>query len=271
MPNRNEGFVDAHVHISNIDALAQLAADGIVAVRDAGLRPDKDRLDAESAFKSAPVKVMSALWALYKKGGYGSLFGVAVENRDEIRAEIGRLKKAGADIIKVMASGAVSLKRPGTITPGGFDRCELKFIVEEAAGLGLGVMAHANGEPALLAAAEAGVRSVEHGFFMTERALGMMAGKEIRWTPTIGALARAAESSSRETRKYVSDLIAGHLKMVRRAHEAGVPLAAGTDCVLPDPQYRKAYDAELSYLERAGIPLDEVMKIARDGGAIMGL
>ena len=36
-----------------------------------------------------------------------------------------------------------------------------------AADCGLGVMAHANGEHAIMDAAEAGVRSIEHGFFMS--------------------------------------------------------------------------------------------------------
>ena len=39
-------------------------------------------------------------------------------------------------------------------------------------------MAHANGEEAIMAAAEAGVRSIEHGFFMTERALELIAAQE---------------------------------------------------------------------------------------------
>ena len=63
----------------------------------------------------------------------------------------------------------VSLKRPGELTAGGFDREELRFIVETARKNGLEVMAHANGEAAIMHAAEVGVRSVEHGFFMTEK------------------------------------------------------------------------------------------------------
>ena len=162
----------------------------------------------------------------------------------------------------------VSFKHPGQVTAGGFSSEELALIVTEAAAQGLGVMAHANGEQAIIAAASAGVRSIEHGFFMTERALDLMAAKGIFWVPTIGALRRAAESSAApETTQFVEQLILSQLSMLHYAHSIGVPLAIGTDCVLPDPAYRAAYDAEIALYEQAGIPRDQVMMIAGEGGA----
>ena len=190
-----------------------------------------------------------------------------------MRAEILRLKMAGADIIKLMASGMVSFKNPGKVTAGGFSNEELARVVTEAAAEGLGVMAHANGETAIMASASAGVRSIEHGFFMTERALDLMVEKEIFWVPTIGALRRAArQSAASDTAQFVEQLIRSQLSMLRYAHSIGVPLAIGTDCVLPDPAYRAAYDAEVAFYEQAGIPRDQVMSIACEGGArLLGL
>ncbi len=262
-------LVDAHVHIKNREGIASIASAGIAAVRDAGLKGRSLR-DAEKDLRSRGLPViLSAEWALYKKGGYGSLLGTAVDTQDEIRSEILKLKNAGADIIKVIASGLVSLAGPGRVTPGGFKREELLFIVREAGSLGLGVMAHANGEAAILAATESGVRSVEHGFFMSERTLEAMAKHGTYWTPTMGALARAADPTtiSKEMKAYVTALIASQLEMIGRAREIGVPLAVGTDCALPDPEYRKNYDAELSYFEQAGISREDVLHIACEGGA----
>ncbi len=213
--------------------------------------------------------IISARRALYKKGGYGSSFGIPVETPEEIKSEILKLKREGAGIIKVMASGMVSLKEPGRVTTGGFNKEELQFIVQAAANCGLGVMAHANGEQAIIDAAEAGVLSIEHGFFMSEQALEIMAKKSTFWVPTVGAIKRAAESGmvSKETEDFVAGLINSHLKMIRRAHGIGAPLAIGTDCVLPDPRYAEAYEAELAYFEQAGISRGEVMKIASECGA----
>jgi imidazolonepropionase-like amidohydrolase len=262
------GFVDAHVHIRDADALAILRAAGIAAVRDAGMRRNVGKeVPLWKAGPRAPLVIFCG-WALSKKGGYGSLFGAPVDTREEIATEILKLKRAGAGIIKVMASGAVSLKEPGAITPGGFSQDELVFIVQEAAAVGLRVMAHANGEGAIIAAAEAGACSIEHGFFMTGRALDEMAKHGTYWTPTTGALARAAEPDtvSKEMKQYIAGLIRSHFEMLEKAYGLGVPLAVGTDCVLPDPDYQSVYQAELSYFEQAGIPHAAVMKIAREGG-----
>ena len=122
-------------------------------------------------------------WALFSKGGYGSAFGVPVGSTDEIKSQILRLKAAGAGIIKVITSGMVSLEDPGAIAPGGLERDAIAFAVLEARRLGLGVMAHANGEAAIISSAEAGVRSLEHGFFMTGRALELMAQRKSSGSP----------------------------------------------------------------------------------------
>jgi imidazolonepropionase-like amidohydrolase len=263
------GLVDAHIHIRDVKGLEAVAMAGVAAVRDAGLRRNAEQSTADLRGPEDRPVVTSSRWAIYKKGGYGSLIGKPVETRGEIRNEILALKQAGADIIKVLATGIVSFKDPGTVTPGGFSRDELLFIVDEARSIGLDVMAHANGEPAIIASTEAGVRSVEHGYFMTERALERMAEKGVFWVPTIGALARAADSGgiSKDRQHYVDSAILAHLGMVRRAHQIGVPLAIGTDCVVPDARYGEAYGAEFEYLTKAGIPRDDVMKIAREGGA----
>src|SRR5512146_597790 len=265
----SDGFVDAHVHIRDWAALEAVRAGGITAVRDAGLRHSAEHGLPPHRIPGSGALVISSGWALYKRGGYGAFFGLPAGSREEIRSEILKLKAAGADIIKVMASGMVSLKSPGTITPGGFPYDELAFIVEEARRHGLGVMAHANGEQAIMDAARAGVLSIEHGFFMTMRAVETMAGKGTFWTPTVGALARAGDAggASDKARAYIAGLIRSHLNMIRYAQESGVPLVIGTDCVLPKEDYRAAYDAELRYFEQAGLSREAVIAIACEAGA----
>lgn len=262
------GLVDAHVHLKDTSGLACAVSAGISALRDAGFRQNVDRGIIERFPKGSGPAVVSSGWALHSRDGYGAAFGVAVSTREQIQSEILRLKSAGAGIVKVMASGMVSLKHPGQVTAGGFSKVELAYIVAEAAAQGLGVMAHANGESAILAAASAGVRSVEHGFFMTEQALDLMAKKAIFWVPTIGALRRAAGSSVvPEVSRFIDQLVLSQLSMLLYAHAINVPLAIGTDCVLPDPAYRAVYDAEVALYVQAGIPGDQVMTIASAGGA----
>lgn len=267
-PLTSLGLVDAHVHLKDASGLDCAASAGISALRDAGFRQNTDRGIIAPPWSGPGPRVVSSGWALYRQGGYGSAFGVEIVKGEQIPAEILRLKMAGADIIKTMASGMVSLKHPGQVTAGGFGSEELEFIVTEAAAQGLGVMAHANGEQAIIAAATAGVRSIEHGFFMTERALDLMAAKAVFWVPTLVALQRTAGSSAApDTAQFVEHQILSQLSMLRYAHSIGVPLAIGTDCVLPDPAYRAAYDAEVALYVQAGMSRDQVMTIACEGGA----
>jgi imidazolonepropionase-like amidohydrolase len=262
------GYIDAHVHLTSDQALLDVVRADIAAVRDAGTRQGTGLVLARSVGLGNRPRVMTAGRALSRKGGYGSFLGSPVSTRDEICEEIERLRREGADIIKVIASGVVSLERPGTITPGGFEADELRFIVEEAGREGLAVMAHANGEAAILAAAEAGVRSVEHGFFMTDVALRSLIRNGTYWVPTVGALLRASEEAQAPPRvkEAIDGEISAHLIMIDKAFHMGVPLAIGTDCVLPDSQYRGWFEKELALFRLAGISDDDVRRIATEGG-----
>ncbi len=251
-----------HEQLPSPAGLRDAAAAGVALLRDAGTKEGTGL----SFVHSKDPRVISAGWALYKEGGYGSRFGVAIKNKDDIRAEIHKLKQAGAAIIKVMASGMVSLSEKGVITPGGFDKEMLAHIVSEAKARGLKVMAHVNGGEAIKSACEAGVASIEHGFFMTDDALDCMKRKNVLWVPTVGALQRVAEASNAPTgaKEIAAKTIDKHLMMIGKAFKLGVPLGIGTDCTLPDPKYREAYEAETEWFVKAGIPRDEVMRIARE-------
>ncbi len=265
------GLVDVHVHIRDRIGLQAVAGAGVLAVRDGGLRENREGWTKTLRSRDALPAVIASGWALYKKGGYGARFGAAVETREEIKAEILKLKTAGADIIKIMASGTVSLREQGKVTAGGFSSQELRYIVGSAQDQGLCVMAHANGESAILSCAMAGVRSIEHGFFMTQRALDALARRDIFWTPTVGAFARAARPGPKAEvnnfQGFFNGLIRSHLAMIERAYTVGVPLAVGTDSVLPTSDYERAYGEELAYFEQAGIARGDVVSIATAGGA----
>ena len=71
---------------------------------------------------------------------------------------------------------------------------------------------------------------------------------------------------------FITRTIEEHLEMILRAFDQGVLIAIGTDCVLPDPNYREVYLSEVNYFRQAGIPADAVQRIAREGGrALLGI
>jgi imidazolonepropionase-like amidohydrolase len=100
--------------------------------------------------------------------------GVA-DTPDEVRRVVRELVNGGADLIKVIATGAVLA--PGT-HPGAPELTEeqVRAAVEEAAGHGVHVAAHAHGAEGAKRAIRAGVRSIEHGSLLDDEALDLMAG-----------------------------------------------------------------------------------------------
>ncbi len=98
--------------------------------------------------------------------------GVA-NSATEVRQRVRELLNAGADFIKIIATGAVLA--PGT-KPGTpeYTEEEIRAAVEEAANYGTFVAAHAHGAEGIKRAVRAGVRSVEHGSLADDEALQLM-------------------------------------------------------------------------------------------------
>src|ERR1700709_996771 len=101
---------------------------------------------------------------------------------------------------------------------------------------GLHALPHAQGAGGVKAAIRNGVRSIEHGIFLDEEAIEMMLQRNAWLVPTLHApravIAAAAAGlpiaqSSVDKAHFV---VEAHQDSVRRAHEAGVRIAMGTDC-----------------------------------------
>ena len=99
-------------------------------------------------------------------------FGVA-NSADEVRQRVREILNRGADLIKIIATGAVLA--PGT-KPGvqEFSEEEIHAAVTEAAKYGARVAAHAHGPEGINAAVKAGVASIEHGSLMTDESIKLM-------------------------------------------------------------------------------------------------
>lgn len=99
-------------------------------------------------------------------------FGV-VRSEEEVRVVVREILHRGADLIKVIATGAVLTEgtEPGApeLTEG-----EIRAAVEEAAHHGAHVAAHAHGAEGILRAIRAGVRSIEHGSLIDEEGIRLL-------------------------------------------------------------------------------------------------
>jgi imidazolonepropionase-like amidohydrolase len=111
---------------------------------------------------------------------------------------------------------------------------ELTAAISRAHELGARVTAHCFGEEALPDLLAAGIDCIEHGTGMLPDSIALMAERQVAVVPTLINIARFPQIAEMGHRfpVYADHMRALHrtvAERVRAAHEAGVPLYAGTD------------------------------------------
>jgi imidazolonepropionase-like amidohydrolase len=185
-----------------------------------------------------------------------------VDGPDEMRRKVRELIRDGADVLKVAASGGVMSQRSdprrAQLTPA-----ELDVLVEEATAAGRFVMAHAQATDGIKNAVRAGIRSIEHGIYLDDEAISLMLERGTWLVPTliapiwvlesVDAGAQLSEANIRKAREVVDV----HADSFRRAVEAGVKVAMGTDAgVGPHGDNLR----ELALMARGGMAPAEVLR-----------
>jgi imidazolonepropionase-like amidohydrolase len=138
----------------------------------------------------------------------------------------------GVDWIKVLAT-----ERAGTPDTDPrkqvYTEDELRAIVQEAATRNVPVEAHAHGAEGALAAVRAGVRSIEHGTYLTDEALQLMAKQGTFFDPTMEALKDVADVGgdydNRDLQLRGQHMLPLLKDAIARAHKFGVKIVAGAD------------------------------------------
>jgi imidazolonepropionase-like amidohydrolase len=118
---------------------------------------------------------------------------------------------------------------------GHFRDEELSVLVAEATAAGIFVMAHAQATEGIKAAIRNGIRSIEHGVYLDDEAISMMLDRGTWLVPTLSApraVLAAAEAGAHideTTLQKANQVREVHIESFRRAVEAGVKVAMGTD------------------------------------------
>jgi imidazolonepropionase-like amidohydrolase len=192
-----------------------------------------------------------------------------VDGPDDMRHIVRTTLRAGADWIKLATTGGLVSEHDQPLVPE-LTLEEIEVAVFEAARKGKGVSAHAYGGEGLSNAVEGGVRSIEHGGFLTEEQAAAMAKAGCFLVPTLSAMRdciRWAETGAltpRQCEKILSfGLDIGECVRIAKAY--GVPLASGTDYIKREQHGRNL--EELALMRQAGLTPEETLLVATTGGA----
>ncbi|MFD5751137.1 amidohydrolase family protein [Streptomyces sp. NPDC127033] len=243
---------------------AQMLAAGVTTVRDLGDRAALTvalRESIESGTVTGP-RIVAATTPLTSHGGHCGFLGGEVTSDDDIRAQIARNSAAGADLIKVMASG-------GALTPGGprmweaqFTPRQLRLIVEEAAGHGLGVAAHAHGTETIAHCVAAGVRTLEHCSWRTPEGIVHDPGTIRRIVENDIAVCRCVSGDWRLFLDQMGPRRAKEMaEVIREMREAGVRFIAGTDAGVPGAHFGD-FVGMLGFFASLGFGHGEILDMA---------
>lgn len=294
------GFIDTHVHLAldsidffqclknwhDIDqvekgiqeVLRHYLEIGIVAIRDGGDLPGfgwsaKHRIENQEWLGPKVVAVREAVARL---GMYGRFLGRGFQNIQDwlqIREDFFR---QGADQLKVIVTGIIRFDEYGQVGPVQWSVQELRELVNSAHERGIVVMAHASGVEGISRAIEAGVDSIEHGYYITYQHLKEMKDRDIAWIPTVAPIGNllkypSGRYSSQEI-NTLSRILQGHLQRIKEAYDYGVRLGIGTDAGAYTVPHGDSLLDEMSWMKEAGIPESDIFRLAtQENARICGL
>jgi len=303
------GVFDCHDHVtlSSIDAFEcmsrpitqwvleaaqqarQTLTAGVTSVRDCG-GADPGMRDAIARGYVPGPNLFVSIVMLSQTGGHGDGFLVGpgfemtngylmpdwpgkppyrVDGVESMRRAVRALLRAGADFVKLATTGGQVSEHDHPLEPQ-FTFEEIEAAVFEAARKGRHVAAHAYGGVGLENAVRAGVRSIEHGGFLTEEQAARMAETGCWLVPTLSAMRDTLEwaETGRLTPPQCKKILDFGLDLggaVRLAKEHGVRMAIGTDYIMRDQHGNNL--EELLLMRRAGLTPQETLLAATAAGA----
>lgn len=293
------GLIDSHVHLtseqgpdSRLEEFTKTKSDlaldgawngmktlkaGFTTVADLGA-PNEAIFALRGAIRSGRIpgpRIIAAGSPISVHGGHGDPANGMPEElvhvyrptsvcsgADDCRRAVREQVRAGADIIKITATGGV-LSQTAAGLGQQFSDDELRAIVETAHSMGRKVTAHAHGFDGINSFLRAGGDSIEHGTYLDAESIKLFRSTGAWLIPTLSAGDFVAREAARpgtflSPAQRDKALLAGPkmLDMARRAHEGGVRIAFGTDTGV-SPHGDNA--GEFALLVKAGLtPLDAI-------------
>jgi imidazolonepropionase-like amidohydrolase len=205
---------------------------------------------------------------------YPGMYDVA-DGPEQVRAAARRQLAAGADLLKVMATGALLSSETEDAGAIQFRPDELEAAVTIARDNRKHVAAHAHALAGIRNAVQAGCDSIEHGTYADRAVLRLMAKKGTYLVPTNCPFdAALGDPTTKETMpahllERLATARATHRRAIALAYRLGVPIAMGTDAGTPGNHHGKnVRECELMVTE-SGMKPSDVLHAATLGAAAL--
>jgi imidazolonepropionase-like amidohydrolase len=279
------GLIDAHTHIANLRAARTALESGVTTVRSAGVSGYVDVGLRELVKKGAlagpdvlaagyHVRPQLAEDAFLTEPGLSPLLDGGVTTPEAIRQVVRANLAHGVDWIKTTSTERAGLPETDPRRQLYTD-AEVKVMVDEAAAKGVPVMAHAHGEEGALAAVQAGVRSIEHGTYLSEEALRLMAEKGTYLVPTYATVVDLVEPGgdydNRDLRLRGRHMLPRLRETVQRAMKLGVKIVTGADTGYGPNSVTRVSHEIAAFVDMGMTPLQALQAATTRGAELLNL
>jgi imidazolonepropionase-like amidohydrolase len=279
------GLIDAHAHISDLAGARTALLSGVTTARSAGVPMFADvalRDMVKAGYLAGPdilaagVHLQPHLESTSDALSDPRLFEFVggLKTPEQIRRATQVNLDHGVDVIKTSATDRAGL--PDT-DPRHFlfDETQLRNVVETAARRGIPVETHAHGDEGAANAVRAGVRSIEHGTFLSESTLRMMKEQDVWFVPTYSAVVDIGDVGGDYDDPGLQ--IRGRFMLpqlrhtIREALKVGVRFATGADTEYSRRSVSRV-GSEVAYLVDAGLsPLAAIQAATIAGAELLGV
>jgi len=272
------GLIDAHIHVGAVEAnimeqqkrhynsmlvirslkvIKETLDQGFTTARDAGGADPGFREAVRLGYIQGP-RLFVAGYPLSQTGGHGDsrlptetfspvedLAGVATricDGVDQVRRVAREQLRSGVDHVKVMAGGG-AMSHSDEIDTSQYSIEELRAAVEEAQAVGTYVMGHVYSSRSILNCTAAGVRTLEHGNLLDEKAARAIKDAGAFLVPTLVTyevtprLGKDLGIPENSIRKMIEARERG-LEALAIAHRVGVKIGSGSDLLGPMQIYK---------------------------------
>mgnify|MGYP001162702684 CR=1 FL=1 len=235
------GFIDAHTHIRSLSSAKRALESGVTTVRSASTPNYQDvniRELVKSGALSGPDMVATGVFVTPNLGEtvladprLAALMN-GVNSEEELRMLVRINADRGVDFIKTRGTERAGLPNtdPRKQT---YTQAQLTAIVDEARKYNIPVMAHAHGDEGGYAAVAAGVRSIEHGTYLSEKTLKLMKQKGTYLVPTFTTVVDLTEPGGDYDNPVLfirgQHMLSALEKTVKRAYEMEIKIVTGAD------------------------------------------